>query len=95
MRTEQKLKAIEGLNLILAAKNMTCDLVLMDGDTYRNAVDVGGRVKEGAVLPWGRLVLGDWYVVVTCVNGYKYYVNVSFDSSVWMCAEVLNCIANK
>jgi hypothetical protein len=41
------------------------------------------------------LLVGDWYVVVTCRNGYKYYVNVTADSIITMCIEVLKAMEFK
>ena len=42
-----------------------------------------------------RLVIGDWYVIVTCGDGYKYYINVTADSVVTMCAEVFDFLQYK
>lgn len=37
-----------------------------------------------------RLMVGDQYMVITCANGYPYYVNVSADSVMAACAEVFS-----
>ena len=41
------------------------------------------------------LIPGDEYVVVVCQNGYQYHINVTDDSVVTMCAEVIDFIQNK
>ncbi len=42
-----------------------------------------------------RLMIGDQYMVITCANGYRYYVNVSADSIMTACAEVFCFAQNK
>ena len=42
-----------------------------------------------------RLIPGDWYVIIRCVNDYLYFVNVSGDSVLTACAEVLIFAQNK
>lgn len=41
------------------------------------------------------LFAGDAYMIITCSNGYKYYINVTADSVLAACAEVFNFIQNK
>ena len=33
-----------------------------------------------------RLLVGDEYIVITCANGYAYYVNITMDSAIAACA---------
>ena len=42
-----------------------------------------------------RLMAGDQYMIITCANGYLYYVNISGDSVLTACAEVFQLIQNK
>lgn len=41
------------------------------------------------------LIKDDEYMIITCSNGYKYYINVTADSVLAACAEVFNFIQNK
>lgn len=41
------------------------------------------------------LVAGDAYMIITCSNGYKYYINVTADSVLTACSEVFDFIKNK
>ena len=42
-----------------------------------------------------RLIEGDAYMIVTCSNGCKYYINVTADSVLTACAEVFQFIQHK
>ena len=42
-----------------------------------------------------RLMAGDQYMIITCANGYLYYINISGDSVLTACAEVFQLIQNK
>ncbi len=84
--------AAENISLILQrGKNMTCVFYVMDARYYRNLA----RPELSADNRGHQLMIGDWYVIVTCSNGYKYYINVTRDSVVTMCAEVFDFIQNK
>lgn len=41
------------------------------------------------------LRIGDEYMIVTCETGYRYYINVTADSPLTACAEVLNFVQYK
>lgn len=42
-----------------------------------------------------RLFVGDQYMVITCANACKYYVNVTADSVLAACAEVFGFIQHR
>lgn len=84
--------AAQNMSLILSqAKDMTCTFYVMDEHYYNNlaypelSCDSRGNM----------LIVGDWYVIVRCANGCLYYINVSHDSVVTMCAEVFQFIQYK
>ena len=85
-------EAADQMSLILQhAKNMSCRFYVMDeayyGDLAFSQLSADNRGQQ--------LTIGDWYVIVTCSNGHKYYVNVTCDSVVTMCAEVFDFIQCK
>lgn len=41
------------------------------------------------------LVPGDLYAIVTCNNGYRYYINITGTSVLAACADVLEYIQHK
>lgn len=84
--------ATQNMSLILShAKDMTCTFYVMDEQYYKNLA----YPELSCDNRGNRLMVGDWYVIVRCSNGYLYYVNVSHDSIVTMCAEVFSYIQNK
>lgn len=85
-------RAAQSMNQILSsAKGMTCSFYVMDERYYKNlAYPELSSDNRG-----NKLIVGDWYVIVRCSNGYLYYINVSHDSIVTMCAEVFGFIQNK
>lgn len=86
------LNAADYMSVILQCeKNMTCRFYIMTKAYY----DKLSCPQLAADNHGHALVIGDWYVIVTCSNGYKYYINVSHDSVVTMCAEVFDFIKNK
>lgn len=86
------MNAADNMSLILQhEKGMNCRFYVMDKTYYGNLA----YPQLSADNRGHSLVVGDWYVIVTCSNGYKYYVNVSGDSVVTMCAEVFDFIQNK
>ena len=68
-----------------------CYLTKMTQD-YIDRLDFPELIRDNH---GGRLLPGTLYVIVTCPNDYRYYVNVSGDSVLTMCAEVLNFIQGK
>ena len=68
----------------------SCDFYVMDKTYYDSLNPELVRDNRGNAL-----VIGDWYVIVTCANGYKYFINVTGDSVMTMCAEVFNFIQYK
>lgn len=85
-------RAAQSMSQILSsAKGMTCSFYVMDERYYKNlAYPELSSDNRG-----NHLNVGDWYVIVRCSNGYLYYINVSNDSIVTMCAEVFGFIQNK
>ena len=85
-------KACEYMTAILQAnKHMYCSFVVLDeADIACHPFPELLRDSRG-----NRLIPGDQYVIVTCQNDYRYYINVTADSVVTMCAEVFNFIQNK
>lgn len=77
--------------ILLNEKDMNCEFYVMD-ERYYNNLD---HPELSADNRGNRLVIGDWYVIVTCSDGYKYYINVSHDSVLTMCAEVFDFIQHK
>lgn len=77
--------------ILLREKGMYCCFAVMTED-IRNSHQFPELIRDhnGALL-----IDGDEYVIVTCGNGYRYYINVTGDSVITMCAEVFNFIQNK
>lgn len=92
MNVRPHLNAVENINCILQReKGMTCAFYIMDKRYY----DSLALPQFSADNRGHRLIVGDWYVIVTCANGYKYYINVTADSVVSMCAEVFDFLKHK
>lgn len=72
-------------------KCMSCAFYVMDKGYYSSLA----YPQLSADNRGNQLAIGDWYVIITCANGHKYYVNVSHDSVITMCAEVFNFIQYK
>lgn len=86
------MNAADNMSLILQhEKGMACRFYVMDKGYYRNlACPQLSCDNRGHAL-----AVGDWYVIISCSNGYKYYVNVTCDSVVTMCAEVFGFVRHK
>lgn len=86
------LRAAQDMSEILTReKGMTCTFYVMDKRYYsRLAYPQLSADNRG-----NPLFVGDWYVIVRCSNGALYYVNVTHDSVVTMCAEVFSFIQYK
>lgn len=86
------MNAAENISCILQReKGMTSVFYVMDNRYYKNlALPQFSADNRGH-----QLVVGDWYVIVTCGDGYKYYINVTADSVVTMCAEVFDFLQYK
>ena len=63
---------------------MSCEFYIMDNRYYGQLA----MPQFSADNRGNPLVVGDWYVIVTCADGWKYYINVTLDSIITMCAEV-------
>ena len=86
------MNAADQMSLILQSeKGMSCRFYIMDEAYYGDLA----FPQLSADNRGHRLTIGDWYVIVTCSNGHKYYVNVTWDSVVTMCAEVFDFIQCK
>ena len=78
-------------DLLNALCQSHCEYRIMDGDSL-----------EGLTAPeltcdnrGNRLVKDDAYMIVTCSNGCKYYINVTADSVLTACAEVFGFVQYK
>lgn len=84
--------AAEMISMILQQeKDMRCEYATMTAE-YIQGLRFPELVRDNR---GNYLIPGDAYMIVTCSNGYKYYVNVSGDSVVTACAEVLDFIQYK
>ena len=78
--------------ILLGEKGMRCEYATMTAE-YVQGLRFPELVRDSRGNP---LIPGDQYMIVTCRDGgYKYYVNVSGDSVVTACAELLNFIQHK
>ena len=68
-----------------------CEYLVMD-EAYMSTLAIPEFARDSRGNP---LLIGDQYMVVTCSNGYKYYINVTADSVLAACAEVFNFIQHK
>ncbi|MBQ7052336.1 MAG: hypothetical protein IJN79_06030 [Clostridia bacterium] len=77
--------------LIQRTSGAHCRYFVMDDEYLSNlAYPELSRDNNG-----NRLMAGDQYMIITCANGYLYYVNISGDSVLTACAEVFQLIQNK
>lgn len=84
--------AAEMISMILIGeKHMRCEYATITAD-YIQGLRFPELVRDNR---GNQLIPGDQYMIVTCDNSYKYYVNVSGDSVVTACAELLNFIQYK
>ena len=81
--------ALEHMTAILYTnKHMRCSMLHFDED-YLKQFKCPELIRDSKGC---KLFPGNDYVVVTCENEYKYYINVSGDSIVTMCSEVFDFI---
>lgn len=66
----------------------TCEAILLDAGAFENVLNADRDIGQ-------HLCLGEIYMVITCENGYKYYVNVTGDSILAAFAEVFDLIQYK
>lgn len=78
-------------HILTNEKRMACFFIVMDNG-YLKSLECPELILDNRGH-W--LFVGDWYVVIVCHNGYRYYVNVTADSVTTMCAEVFDFIQNK
>ena len=77
--------------LIQRTSGAHCRYFVMDDEYMSNlAYPELSRDNNG-----NQLIPGDQYMVITCANGYKYYVNISGDSVLTACAETFQFISGK
>lgn len=77
--------------LIQRTSGAHCRYFVMDDEYLSNlAYPELSRDNNG-----NRLIAGDQYMIITCANGYLYYINISGDSVLTACAEVFQLIQNK
>lgn len=83
--------AMHMTDILTNEKKMACLFIVMN-DGYLKSLECPELVRDSR---GNQLFVGDWYVVITCHNGYRYFVNVTADSVTAMCAEVFGFIQNK
>ena len=77
--------------LIQQTSGARCGYRIMD-DEYISSLPYPQLVRDNNGNP---LIPGDQYMIITCANGYLYYVNITGDSVLTACAEVFQLIQNK
>ena len=93
MNHEQLMQRVaQQISAILdATSKAKCQYIIMDEAYYGNlAIPQLSQDNRGH-----QLCVGDAYMVITCANGYMYYVNVSADSALTACAEVFQFVQYK
>lgn len=78
-------------SLIDMLSKAKCEYLVMD-EAYIASLEYPDLASDNHGDP---LCLGDAYMVITCANGYKYYINVTADSPYAACAEVFNFIQHR
>lgn len=78
-------------NILRECGDKSCGFFVMDEETMAR-YEIFDNVRDNR---GNRIVVGDWYVVVRCGNGYRYYINVTHDSVITMCAEVFSFLQYK
>ena len=78
-------------SIILATSNARCRFAVMD-ESYISGFRFPDLVRDNN---GNRLIPGDYYMIVTCANGYTYHINVSGDSVVTACAETFDFLQCK
>lgn len=68
-----------------------CEYIIMNDD-YLSKLTFPQLACDNHGTP---LLKNDAYMIITCSNGYKYYVNVTADSVLTACAEVFNFVQYK
>ena len=77
--------------LIRRTSGAGCRYFVMD-DEYLSGIRYPQLVRDNN---GNQLFPGDRYMIITCANGHRYYVNISGDSVLTACAEVFQLIQNK
>ena len=78
-------------SLVNTLSKARCEYLIVD-DAYLSTLDHPNLASDNHGEP---LLIGDAYMVITCANGYKYYINVTADSPYAACAEVFNFIQHR
>lgn len=78
-------------SLLKTLSKARCEYRIMDA-AYIGSLDHPSLASDNHGEP---LLIGDAYMVITCANGYKYYINVTADSPYAACAEVFNFIQHR
>ena len=81
--------------ILKSEKNMTAQFIIAAPENIETIAPK--RLYDGLShdSKGNPIIPGDWYIVVTCDNDYKYVINVTYDSTITMCAEVFNFIQYK
>ena len=77
--------------LIKRTSGAHCRYFVMN-DEYMSGIRYPELVRDNN---GNRLITGEQYMVITCANGYMYYVNISGDSVLTACAETFQFISGK
>ena len=77
--------------LIQRTSGARCRYIVMD-DQYMSDL---ACVQLACDNNGNRLVTGNEYMIITCANGYRYYVDITWDSVLTACSEVFRFISSK
>ncbi|MBR6570414.1 MAG: hypothetical protein IKK75_08185 [Clostridia bacterium] len=90
--TQRLLVAARHMNELLQdIANAHCTYMIVD-DAYIAGLRYPELVRDSR---GNRLISGDQYMIVTCPNGYQYYINITGDSVLTACDEVFHYISGK
>lgn len=81
-----------GIDAILSATAKARCRYLVMTQEYMAALPFPALCHDNRGNP---LLIGDAYMVITCENGHKYYVNVTADSPLTACAETFAFVQYK
>lgn len=97
MTNEQYLEYGEFVRHLSAVLHMAKPHLTCHFEIYQNESTLPNPC-EGALIHdmrGNRLLHGDWYIVMECRGGHRYYINVTWDSLVTMAKETFERMENK
>lgn len=78
-------------SLVNTLSKAHCEYLIVSG-AYLDTLEYPSLACDNHGEP---IRVGDAYMVITCANGYKYYINVTADSPYTACAEVFKFIQHR